>query len=130
MITQGRRWKEASRGGCVSPRVAVSNDHKQRGLKQEKFTFALIRRPEIKIKVSTGLFLSGSSKGESVPCLFPSCWGWPAGLEVPELLTASLQPLPPCPHGLHPCVSLMSLCLFSSYEATSHIRFRAQAYPV
>lgn len=43
------------------------------------------------VKVLAGLFPSEGWEGESVPCLSPSFWWWPAILGVPWLVETSSQ---------------------------------------
>lgn len=83
-------------------RVAVKKDHKNGGLKQEK-PFTGLEASGLKARCQQGRALSESS-GRASFLPLPASSGSLA-------VAASLQPLPPSPHGLLPYVSASQISL-------------------
>lgn len=79
------------------------------GFVRRKFAVSLMRRSEVCDQGAGGVGSFRGLHGRNLQCRVPSLWGPPASLGLPELVAASLQPLPPSPRGLLLCTSVLVL---------------------
>ena len=94
---------------CSFPRAAIKSHRQLGGIKQQKGILLQFWRPRPEVQLSVALVLSGSSDGESIPCLSPTSGGCRQPLGVAQLVDAPPQPLPLSSQGLLPSVSFLLL---------------------
>lgn len=71
------------------------------------YSLAVLQARSLGPRVSKGRAISeGPGEGPSTPVPAPAGGSLPAFLHAPEHAATPLQPLPPSPHGLLPCVAL------------------------